>query len=134
MRITLALACLLTLAACDAPAHDTVCHDDGRCWSYAAGWGDWAQSSEGAGISEGVEAGTLSPVGGGCYAIDGGGRVCEVEVDGVPLIGRPVAELELEPSECGGAGPWTVHSAVVGGELENCFGVLAGLAIRLLDY
>ncbi len=134
-RLAPIIAPLLTLAACDdgPQATETVCDDDGRCWTHAPGWGDWAQAEEGAGIEEGVEAGNLTPVGGGCYAVDGGGRKCVVYVEGEALLGRPVSELELEPSECGGAGPWEVYEAVVGGEIVNCFGVLDSMAIRLMD-
>lgn len=138
VRVLLASLLLLPLAACFDSDEDPaqVCHDDGRCWALAESWGAWAQTADLVDIQDGVDAGVLIPSGGGCYEIDGDGAprsVCVVMLDGVELHGRPVGELELAPSECAGAGPWETFEADVGAGVVNCFGVLGGYAIRVMD-
>lgn len=109
------------------------CDPDGRCWTATSEWSAWARYADPDVVDSAVVAGLLTltsdtlAVDGECYdVLHSDAHVCIAVLDCVPLLVRPLTEIELVPSACADDGPW---SAAEG--LSQCWGVLDTYAVEL---
>jgi len=72
-----------------------------------------------------MESGQLEEKPGGCWTVVASDALfCEVEFEGVPLLGRPVGELELTPASC--AKGWETATA-----LGDCWAIVDDVAVMI---
>jgi hypothetical protein len=107
-----------------------VCSDTNECWASEPSWTAEAMAMA---IDAPFDPGIWVPVnlgvGDQCWGLVGGDQhLCTVDICGEHLLGRPAAELPLEPSQaCDFTGAWESTAAAY----DTCFGLIDGVAVEL---
>jgi hypothetical protein len=112
---------------------EVVC-DGPQCWAQAPEWPAWAAWSDPDSIQDRLDAGLIVPSdivpGTDCYEIVGtDAHECVVVAECTALVGRPLAEVDISPSNCAPVGgPWS-EVGIVG--VDTCVGIVGDFAVQL---
>lgn len=124
--ITIFVAALAV--GCSEECEATIYEDGGATWGSLCDWDMSAQLATQDEIGDAIEAGVIEHDG-ECYAsTQSDAHVCVIDVDGLPLLARPVDELgAVIKQPCAGSmWPTVMHE---GG--SECLAVIGDYAVRV---